>query len=200
MLFEFEHHQQERFLLGSMLISYGEFEFNLACLVEDVLKVTTDEAARLLFRVRGEGARIDVADALIRPAMARANLGGKWGNVYGALKHCKKIRNQYAHCHWQNIDNNLYFLDFDQDAQSPADEVFMLRYHGIDLPLLEAQIGFFEYTSDLLYYLSFEYRKFAHNGKVEWKEPKSVPQPPLYNRAVKGEDLRQAPKDDKTAG
>jgi SAM domain (Sterile alpha motif) len=78
-----------------------------------------NDALRILFRVRGEGPRIEVADAVARPAYTQIGLGGAWGNGIGAARVCKNIRNQYAHCHWRRFpDEALRFINLDQEVTS----------------------------------------------------------------------------------
>jgi hypothetical protein len=98
-LIEFDDFPQHREIVGRLLIAYGELEWALTVCVQNALNVTPSEASRILFRVRGESARIEVADAIARPLFAKVDLGAKWGNAIGAARHCRKIRNQYAHCH-----------------------------------------------------------------------------------------------------
>ena len=76
-----------------MLMAYGEIEFGLLTLIATTMDDDHDLAAKILFRVRGEAARIDVSDALIRTAYYKVGLGPKWENALGAIKVCKKIRN-----------------------------------------------------------------------------------------------------------
>jgi hypothetical protein len=101
LLYEFHDFPDEQEAIGKMLIAYGELEFAILGCIGAVLNSDMAQALRILFRVRGEGARIEVADAILRPAFAKVGLGGKWGNALGAARACKNIRNQYAHCHWQ---------------------------------------------------------------------------------------------------
>ena len=41
-----------------------------------------------------------VADAPVRPLCQTHNLGGTYVQWLGAMRRCKAIRNQYAHCIW----------------------------------------------------------------------------------------------------
>jgi hypothetical protein len=182
MLIEFINHDQERDIIGQLLIAYGEIEFGLLGCLRVVLDIDLSTAARIIFRVRGEGARIDVCDALMRPAFSKVRLGSKWDNAMGAAKHCKSIRNQYAHCHWQHHDETLRFANFDVDARS-KDGTLKVTLLPIDLDLLEKQRRYFEYALDWLYYLDDEYQKRV--GKISnhsLSEPKSIPAPPLHIR------------------
>jgi hypothetical protein len=180
LLYEFSEFPEERDAIGQMLMAYGEIEFGLLTLIATVMDDDNDLAAKILFRVRGEGARIDVSDAIIRTAYYKVGLGPKWENALGAIKVCKKIRNQYAHCHWQIWDKKLKFIDFDVDARSSEDEI-TINFMPTDLRLLQKQVEHFLYALNWIYYLETEYKKRA--GRLEShdrKEPKSIPAPPLY--------------------
>jgi hypothetical protein len=92
LVFEFDKFPKEHSVIGDMLLAYGEIEFVLLSLVSQVLDDDVSTGTRVLFRVGGEGARMEVADAILRPAYRKADLEGKWGVAIGAAKHCKNIR------------------------------------------------------------------------------------------------------------
>jgi hypothetical protein len=120
-LIEFNDFPQHRELVGRLLIAYGELEFIVVHCLGEALNITPSAAVRILFRVRGEAARIGVADAIARPAFIKVGLGDQWGTAIGAAKKCLKYRNLYAHCHWRLIDGVLRFMDLDEEAiESPA--------------------------------------------------------------------------------
>jgi hypothetical protein len=181
LLFDFENYQAERDAIGTMLIAYGEIEFGLLNCVGVALGGDLDTAARILFRARGEAARIEIADAIVRPAFAKVNLDGKWSNAHGAAKFCKKIRNQYAHCHWISNDTQgvLTFMDLDQDSKQPEGPIKLTR-KVVNAELVASQQRYFEYCLDLFLFLEPEYRKRAGMKLVsEFDEPTSIPVPLL---------------------
>jgi hypothetical protein len=155
MLVEFENYPKERELIGTLLIAYAEIEFALFSLIAAVLGDTQDNAVQIFFRIRGEGARIEVSDAIVRPFLTKHGLGPKWSNAIGPLRLCKKIRNQYAHCHWMLINENLSFLDFDSAVESSS-ENSKVSMRAVDNALLQKQRLYFEYALDWLYYLASE--------------------------------------------
>ena len=165
-------------------MAYGEFEFTIAQLLGYAIPGGDDTAARLLYRVNGEAARLDVADALLRPFFETTlRIAGAWTNTLGALRYCKNVRNQYAHCHWHNpatIPLGLCFLNMDHDADSP-EGTLNVHFYPTDLLLLQKQHEYFEYTLDWLFYL--QCACWAHVGKNSRnpRVPKSIPQPPLHN-------------------
>jgi len=182
LLVEFDPFPEEKALVGEMLMAYGEIEFALVRLISVAFQDDTSIAVRILFRVKGEGPRLDVADGILRPALGKIGLGGLWGNAIGAAKCCKDIRNQYAHCHWWHKEGDpLSFINLDTHAASREGDV-MIQFEPVDLTLIKKQHQFFEYTTLLLYFLDQEYRRKAGlPSTLDLKAPVSVPQPPKSN-------------------
>jgi hypothetical protein len=192
-LSEFDSFPREREFIGEMLMAYGEIEFILVACISVSLDIDHNTAARILFRVRGESARLGVCDAILRPTFANHKLKDKWITAYSAANHCKKIRNQYAHCHWQLHENKLHFVDLDQDAGESKGEVLNVTFYPVDLALIERQYAYFAYALAWLYCLYD--RLLRKVGKkpdnLHFPEPKSIPQPPLDNRPKKAVRGRQ---------
>lgn len=92
-------HQIEIATIGRILAGYTEIEFQLLMCVVAVTE-DVDSAVKALYRTRGESQRIEIADALCRQRIKALDMGGDYENAIGAMHHCKKIRNQYSHCHW----------------------------------------------------------------------------------------------------
>lgn len=184
MLTEFDEFLEEKSLIGDMLIAYGEIEFATARLISTVLNQEDWAGVKILFRVRGESARLAVADALIRPYYEAKNLDSKWGNALGAARTCILIRNQYAHCHWwARAGEPLCFLNLDEEAKL-LDDATEMKLQIVDQSLLQEQHRYFEYALMWLYYLDAEYRVRAGIlSSHEHTEPKSIPAPPRSNRA-----------------
>jgi hypothetical protein len=185
MLVEFVDFPKERDILGTLLIAYGEIEWALTSCVQEVLNITPSAATRILFRVNGEAARINVADAIARPLFTKTELGGQWGTAIGAARQCCKIRNQYSHCHWRKFDDGiLRFIDLDNEARHGRVEGHLV-VHAIrlELGLLQRQRAYFIFCLDWLYFLQEEYKKLVgRSSSHDLVEPKSIPQPPLYER------------------
>jgi hypothetical protein len=188
LLNEFKGYEQERDLIGKMLIAYGELEFALLGCVRKASKRDMHTCVRILFRAKGESARLGIADAILRPVFAaRGNLEDKWITAYAAIRHCKNIRNQYAHCHWRIHKGKLCFIDLDEEAKSHYGPMHVV-YRPVDLALLERQFLYFGYAIDYLY---FFYEKLAGTASPKrpkgppYPEPKSIPRPPRDNRQAK---------------
>jgi len=188
-LTEFEAFPKEKELVGSMLIAYGEIEFALFSLVDTVLD-TQDNAVEIFFRIQGEGARISVSDAIIRPFLEKQGLGPKWTNTLAPVRRCKSIRNQYSHCHWILDEGKLHFIDFDQAVSiGQNDKKILMKF--VEQGLLEQQFAYFGYALDWLYYLAAEYQ--LRSGKIKSHDreaPKSIAEPPLCIRPA-GDAHRQ---------
>lgn len=196
MLIEFVDFPQEREILGTILISYGEIEWALSACLQQALNLSPSDSTRILFRVKGEGARIDVADALVRPAFTKIGLGGQWGCAVGAARHCRKIRNQYAHCHWRKFDGVLRFIDMDAEATA-VEGPLIVEAIPLKLDLLQCQRSYFIHALDWLYYLDEEYKKRAgRSPSHDQVEPKSIPAPPLYDRQKLADQTRPDIKSD----
>lgn len=183
LLIEFDKYPAEKALVGEMLIAYGEIEFALAGIVGELLDGDLDTAVRILFRVKGEGPRLDVADAIIRPGFQKLSLEGYWGNALGAAKQCKSIRNQYAHCHWWARDDQpLSFMNLDEESSAATGEI-NIQLQPIDHALLKTQHEYFQYALHWLYFLRKEYpKRVGRLSSHGFSAPKSIPAPPLSNR------------------
>jgi hypothetical protein len=164
-----------------MLMAYGELEFDVARLLGYVVEGGNDIAGRIFFRVNGESARLDVADAILRPFFERLKLGGQWGNALGALRYCKNVRNQYAHCNWHTQNGGLVFINMDADVDSP-EGILTVHLYPTDLALLQKQTEYFQYTIGSLFYLNCKCRLRSGEEAPDFPIPKSILQPPLHNR------------------
>jgi hypothetical protein len=106
-----------------------------------------------MFRSRGETQRIDVADALARHPYRKLGIGTQFEMAIGAVRHCLKIRNQYAHCiWWDDNTGHLAFANLEEMAKENAliTDLRGLNVRHLDVPHLEGQLGYFEYASSLL--------------------------------------------------
>ena len=190
LLSEFKEFPKERNLIGQMLLAYGELEFAILGCVSQALNDDIPTTTRILFRVRGETARIAVSDAIMRPTLSKyPKLASKWIMAHSAANHCKNIRNQYAHCHWQLLDKKLHFLDLDEEAKSHHNQMVDMKvtFRPIDHTLLEKQFQYFEYAAGCVYYPRDQLILKAGKEIVgqPFPEPKSIPQPPRDNRPTK---------------
>lgn len=179
----FTRHPQEAAIIGRLLAGYGELEFDLGALLTNFLphRVT---AVKAMFRVRSESGRIQVADALIRDPLRELGLEPQYADMLGGFRHCLKIRNQYAHCHWNDEltepKGQLKFCDLGEAAQSPGEPGLVFR--TASLGLLQEQEAYFRYTQKCLWFLDAEAENRLRGPKPHSLQmPPKTAQPPLHN-------------------
>ena len=153
-LIPFDRFTAEAALIGKMLTGYAVLEIDL---MHCVNAVRHDENAVLkaIFSVRGEKRRIDVASAAGRELYEGLGLRDDFALAIAAMHHCRKIRNQYAHCVWWD-DNTpkLAFRAVEEIAeQEEAVRLAHLVPNHVTVPLLQDQLDYFEYTDDFLHWL-----------------------------------------------
>ena len=167
-------------IIGRLLISYGELEYEwMTCLGTALGDLLT--AVRVMYRMRSEGNRVEIGDAILRPYYAKLSLGETYEQAFGALNRCKQIRNNFAHSHWADNDLGLFYTAM-EDAAKPRVGDGLLSFSHIDEPLLKRQEELFHYCRDLLWYLNGEAE--VKTGKKK-NHPHRLPQvlslPPLCN-------------------
>jgi hypothetical protein len=177
----FDAHKDEALLIGRMLVGYGELEYELCQCVAVVHNL--DLAVKAMFRPRGESQRIQIADALVRPAYDAMNLGQGFAEAVGDLSFCLSVRNQYAHCNWYNLTGQpLGFVNLEDSAKSNASlSASQLNVYWLDKTLLTEQEAFFGYTQECLWHLQYEYR--LRTGKIAnhaFPMPKKAQRPPKH--------------------
>jgi hypothetical protein len=173
---------EQQAIISRLVLGYGEIELSLVSLVRESFGTDVDTAVRILFRARSESQRIEIADALVRPRMVQLKLQGQYSQALGALRHCKEIRNQYAHCIWQGSEHGLAFASLEEPAQS-AGGVSMLKFKAITVALLKEQEKYLYYADDWLFWLMKEAR-FRRDRRRTHKisPPKALPPPKKHNR------------------
>jgi len=184
----FQSAPAEAELIGRILAGYGELEMEFAnCLAATLGQHKHDHrtAIRTLFRVRGEDSRILIGDAIMRARYTDVGLEDAYNEMLGAIRYCKSIRNQYAHCHWLFEKNKgLFFTRADKPALSAIGALsFTFRHIGV--PVLLKQEEYFCYTDDWLSYLQWDYLKRVRKERLPsipvFEAPKIIPQPPRHS-------------------
>lgn len=145
-------------IIGRILSSYGELEFELARCTAAALN-DEDAAYKALFRMRGEEARIQVADAMMRQKFIAAGLENPYAETISGMSKCRKLRNNYAHCHWIVEGYVLCFVEMEEivEKNTPLDFT-RLTSCPVDDPLLENQEAYFKFVQRRFWYLEAEYR------------------------------------------
>jgi hypothetical protein len=179
----FREFPNEAAIIGRLLAGYAELEIDLLHCVSHATG-NFDAALKAMFRNRGETARINVADALGRQVYQQKGLGQDFEIAVSAMRYCLKIRNQYAHCNWYNdLSGRLAFVNVEEIAdrnQFITGFDNLTRYY-VNVPTLQAQEQYFDYTDALLNYANSEGRLRAgqlRNRSLE--KPAQMRQPPLH--------------------
>lgn len=176
----FARYPKEARIIGELLAGYGELEFMFAHCVSEIIE-DEDVAFKVMFRARGEEQRVILGDALARPGLPPGPYLDMFCRTVAGLRHCLKIRNQYAHCAWGDDSRGLWFVALEENAKgnTPYD-LTTLTQKELPLEVLEEQENFFVFIKRGLTYLTFQ-RRFEV-GKLSNQPapaPTAVPLPPL---------------------
>jgi hypothetical protein len=178
----FRDFPNEARVIGNLLAGYTNLEIDLMHCVQ-IVREDFDVALKTMFRIRGEILRINIGDALGRAYYSAYDLKPQFIRAIGAMRHCLKIRNQYAHCNWWNdLSGKLAFANLEEIAKLDTvqtDLKHLTAYH-IDMPLLQLQEGYFSHTDSLFTFVNYEGRLRA--GKLAsqpFQEPPQIEPPPL---------------------
>jgi hypothetical protein len=163
-----------------MVTSFGELELTFSMIAGTALK---DQALalRAIYRGRSTGGRIDLADVLIRNTIRTTNLTADYDELLAAMRHCLKIRNNYAHCQWSPGLDGLFFANL-EEAASKAEGFEMDQFH-VDLKLLTEQEAFFDYTRSFLLYVGDQLEIKVHGSRLGVLRPPKKDRPNLHNPA-----------------
>jgi len=145
----------EAALIGRMVVGYTDLEVDLMNCVKSV-REDMDTVFKAMFRIRGETQRIDIADAIGRQTYRDLNLGSQFKMAIGAQRYCLKIRNQYAHSAWWNDNSGrLAFSNLEELAKinDRVEGLQEMNVRHVELPLLNEQFAYFEYTSAFLIWI-----------------------------------------------
>ena len=141
-------------------------------------------AIRTLFRLRGEDSRILIGDGLMRIRYIDIGLENAYKEMLGAIRYCKSVRNQYAHCHWlHEPSKGLFFTTIDKAAQTVTGSL-NFKFNHIGSPVLELQEEYFCYAEAWLLYLQWDYLRRIRGDKFSipsFEAPKIIPQPPRHS-------------------
>lgn len=174
----FHRFPDEAAIIGRILAGYGELEYLMAmCLGAAMSDELT--AQRVLFQMKSE--RVKVADSLLEPLCRRARLLGPYSAAYGGMRHCAKIRNQYAHSNWaDHIESGLFFVNLQESTKSH--DSLNHEWRHVDVNLLTMQEDFLFNTMQWYDYLRDQFDLLNGKTRSAFFSPPSRPQqPPLYN-------------------
>lgn len=175
---------KEMKIVGRLLVEYSSIEIGLMHCVA-MARDDFNTTLKALYRIRGETARINVAEALAEQEYARLNLATQFAESISAMRHCLKIRNRFSHAHWHNPLDGLCYVSLEDLAETKTviTSLENLDFFYLDIALLSRHVSYFGYTSNCLAFVNYEGRKSAgkltHNP-VQW--PARLEPPPLYIR------------------
>ena len=171
----------EAAIVGRLLAGYTILEIGLLNCVQMGVG-DFDTVLKGLFRIRGEARRINVGAAFGRAAYQGLSLEAEFDEAIAAMRHCRLIRNQYAHCNWWDDNSgSLAFANLEDAAKDKAlvpDLLDLLPKH-VDVPLLQSQEAFYRYADDLLAYVNYEGRTRAGKPSAPVPKPPNVIPPAL---------------------
>jgi len=162
-----------------------------ACLI--TVEGMYDFPIRKIFRdERGAENRIKAGRKLLGADYENANLLADLTEALSDLDYCRKVRNQYSHCHWYwTAHEGLCFVDLEELAEQP-DQILKLmgNRHPVDAALLQKQEDYFWYVKQCFMYLESAYHawdlKRARGGDRGpsihvYAKPLKIPRPPMHN-------------------
>jgi len=98
------------------------------------------------------------------------------------MRHCLKIRNNYAHCQWSPALDGLFFANLEEAASRIAG--FQMDQKHVDLTLLTEQEAYFTYTrAFLLYFGDRLHHQLQPQSALGVAKPQVKDRPNLHNRA-----------------
>ncbi len=166
---------QEATIVGRIIVGYAELETKFLRPVALATNTDLDTAIRLMYRPHSESARLDAYDAVVRQAAVTHGLNAVYQLGYEKMLACKRFRNQYAHCQWDNDTSVLSFINFDDAAKSESGPTMMEKRH-VPLELLQKQEAFFGNTH---HHLAFFNRELW--SRIDSTVPNLVTPPPIMH-------------------
>jgi hypothetical protein len=161
-------------VVGRLLAGYTTLEIGLMACVQ-MVRDDFDAVLKAMFRVRSESQRINIADALGRHYYHDHKLGAQFEAAIAAIRHCLKIRNQYAHCAWyDDRSGRLAFVNIEDIATGNTylTDLKGLTTYYVDLPLLQQQEAYFVYVDRLLIWVN-------HQGRIRAGKTPNLPDRPV---------------------
>jgi hypothetical protein len=176
----FHQFPKEAELIGRILIGYGEIEYSMLTALGAVLG-DLNVTVKVMYRTRGEEQRLEIADALMRHEFEKVSLSGPYCEAMADAHWCRRIRNQYAHSHFDSYDGVLSFSDLEETAKQKP-QTTRVKRRPLKLSLLQEQEAYFGYVQWCWFFLGKEYQKKAGSISIhDATLPKKVPRPLLHS-------------------
>ena len=155
----FHRFPAEAAIIGRLLAAFGELEVTV-CYNAGKATNLGDLVVAALYRIRATRSRLEAADALMRPIYTTAGFSELYGDAFGRVMHCLRIRNQFAHCNWGDHETaGLFFVDLQVAAERPD---FAFHWKHVDAPLLRSHETYFDGALEALRF-RFQTRCAANN-------------------------------------
>jgi hypothetical protein len=180
-LLPFQTFATEGATIGRLLAGYSNLEIGLMHCVQMARGGDFDTVLKKMFSKRGESRRITEAVKLFASYHQHHGLLGDFQKAVRLVRHCLKIRNQYAHGVWWNDHSGkLAFADMEElgRRKRKVNDLAKLKPYHVDAKLLAAQEACFVYADEYLAWINYEGR--ARAGMLA-KNP--LTKPKLVKRA-----------------
>lgn len=173
----FDQFPEEGILIGSLIVTYGQIEWDLCLMVGAVLN-DRDTALKAMYRTRSASTRLDVADAMVRQRIANDQLRRIYERTIAELKLCSKIRNTYAHTQWVTLAGRvLAFINLEEVAKSnDPDCLTEAKPYALTLTTLRDQVRFFGEVRHNIVALNWAHQALRGEG---------IPNPPTFVENVR---------------
>jgi hypothetical protein len=178
----FRRRPEEAEIIGRLVVGFSEIELAASRNAGKAMKMH-DSILRALYRQRSTSSRIDTAAALMEEESAKVGLRDLYEKCAQMVRHCLKIRNQFAHCNWADDPETpgLFFADLQTSAESPPGK-FEHTLRHVDAALLQTQEVYFSNTMEWLDFLDHELaEKQGRLGRNIWPRPPELDPPPAHN-------------------
>jgi len=134
----FHRRKEESAIIGRLIAGYGELEFLLAMCAGVALAARRKPnpkhtrprhriryeriGIKRFFRIRGEQNRIEHAKKQMHKVFFKIGMRIDYIETMGAMATCLKIRNLFAHCHWEDHSKKpgLFFIDLEAAGRAPG--------------------------------------------------------------------------------
>jgi hypothetical protein len=177
----FRRFPTEAALIGRILAAFGEIEVSVCRNAAQSLQMY-NTIMKTLYGIGITSSRIETANRLMRETFESSGLTDDHDTAMGLVRHCLKIRNQFAHCNWADHDEaGLFFADLQASAEKPD---FSHNFKHVDPALLQQQEDYFGVTMEQLEWLNQEIA--VRQGRLRshfWQKPIIPTPPPLHNPA-----------------
>jgi hypothetical protein len=182
----FDKFPREGASVGRLLAGYSKLEIGLMNCVY-MAHGDFDTVLKAMFKNRGETKRINEAKRLGLSTYAALGLEADFLAAIDAMRHCFRIRSQYAHwIWWDDKSGRLAFANVEDIAkiEKRVGELAQLSPHHVTAALLGEQEAWFAYVDGYLAWVNYQGRFLAgtlsHNTVAK---PQRLKPPALYLEA-----------------